>query len=102
MKDEDTILKNYIDTCRLEKWFDGALELARTDVEQEMHDKTEGSVKMIEVAAELERIEEQIAADAQEVAEKPATTSRHTPRASVNGMAKSLKSSTSQRELMMI
>lgn len=75
MEEEDTILKKYISTCRLEKWFVGALELAKTDVEQEMHEKTEGSVKMVEVAAELERIEEQIAAVAQEAAEKPCTAS---------------------------
>ncbi|KAI9738532.1 MAG: hypothetical protein M1818_005429 [Claussenomyces sp. TS43310] len=62
MRMEDANLEHHTETCRLQKWFETALDLASQSVAQEANEESESGVAMQEVARELESMEEQIAA----------------------------------------
>ncbi|KAM3072879.1 hypothetical protein ACMFMF_007207 [Clarireedia jacksonii] len=69
MQSEDDLLKPYIDTCRLEKWHQGALDLARQDFREEVEQKTNEGGDAKKAAEMLEDIEKRIANDERERAE---------------------------------
>jgi nuclear pore complex protein Nup133 len=60
MRAEDATLKSYVDSCRLGKWFEGALDLAKRSVEEEKKAEEEGKKGMEEVARRLREIEAEI------------------------------------------
>jgi nuclear pore complex protein Nup133 len=60
MQAEDEALSRYIETCQLEKWYQAALDLAKRDIMEEVHEETEDGEKMQRVAANLVEIESQI------------------------------------------
>ena len=60
MRAEDAALKTYIESCRLGKWFEGALDLARRSVEEEKKAEEEGKRGLKEVAERLREIEGEI------------------------------------------
>lgn len=57
---EDVTLREYMTHHRLQKWFEGALDLARRSVEGEKKEKEEGERGMREVAERLGEIEREI------------------------------------------
>lgn len=57
---EDSTLRDYIAHHRLQKWFEGALDLAKRSVEEEKREKEEGERGMREVAERLREIEGEI------------------------------------------
>lgn len=61
LKSEDEALKSYVDACRLEKWFESTLDLAKQSIAREANEETETGLAMQQVARELQSIEEQIA-----------------------------------------
>jgi nuclear pore complex protein Nup133 len=69
MQSEDDLLKPYIDTCRLEKWHQGALDLARQDFREEVEQETNEGSDMKMAAAALEHMEKSIADNERERAE---------------------------------
>lgn len=60
MQSEDHALTRYVETSRLEKWFQSALDLAKEDFTEEVDEETNDGKKMRDAARALERIEEQI------------------------------------------
>lgn len=60
MAAEDAALRGYVEGCRLGKWFEGALDLARRAVEEEAAAEAEGKKGMEEVARRLREIEAEI------------------------------------------
>lgn len=68
MQAEDSSLKRYIGKCRLEKWFEGAFDLAKRDVQNEMNDETEESEAMKEMAEQVYKMEQKIASDGRQAA----------------------------------
>ncbi|RDW91353.1 hypothetical protein BP5796_02518 [Coleophoma crateriformis] len=60
MQVESAALKPFIDTCRLEKWHQSALELAKLDFEQELSEETIDGTMMQDAAKKLEEVEKEI------------------------------------------
>ncbi|PQE30489.1 hypothetical protein CJF32_00010252 [Rutstroemia sp. NJR-2017a WRK4] len=69
MQSEDDALKPYINTCRLEKWHQGALDLARQDFRDEVEQETNEGGDMKMAAAALEDMEKSVADNERERAE---------------------------------
>jgi nuclear pore complex protein Nup133 len=61
MQVEDDRLSPYIQKCRLDKWYQGALDLAKLDYTEEVDDETEEGEKMLNAAQTLREIEKGIA-----------------------------------------
>jgi nuclear pore complex protein Nup133 len=94
MQAEDQSLKDYIDKCRLEKWFEGALDLAKRDVQEEAHRETEDGEIMTRVAQKLREKEEMIAAEGRKAAmEMLRAKPRYKPKPKLNGSMGGFKSS---------
>lgn len=70
MQVEDDYLKPFIQACRLDKWYQGALDLARQDYEEEVAEETSNGTKM-------KQAEEQLAKREQEIAEKEKSKADH-------------------------
>lgn len=97
MQAEDESLKRYIEKCRLEKWFEGALDLAKRDVQEEMNEETEDGEAMRDMARRLLEMEQKIASDGKKVAvnmlrSKP----RYKARPKLNGLVGGFKSSSAR------
>lgn len=60
MQAEDATLRGYVESCRLAKWFDGALDLAKRSVVEEAKAEEEEKKGMEEVARRLREIEDEI------------------------------------------
>lgn len=94
MKSEDAELKHYIDKCRLDKWFEGAFDLAKQSVQDELNEETEGGINMQEIADELEREEERISAASNKAAmEMLHSKPRYRPRAKLSSSVAGFRSS---------
>jgi nuclear pore complex protein Nup133 len=61
MQAENDMLRHYVDKCRLEKWFEGTLDLANRDFVEEVNEETEDGKVMQQVARKLKEMEAQIA-----------------------------------------
>lgn len=61
MQVEDDRLKPFIKKCRLEKWYQGALDLAKQDFAAEVDDQTDDGKRMARAAERLREIEKGIA-----------------------------------------
>lgn len=97
MKAEDEALKKYIEKCRIEKWFEEAMDLARRSIEDELNEATEDGQIMREIAEDLRELEREIASEGQKLAwsilqPKP----RQNPKAKLNGTKKILRSADSR------
>jgi nuclear pore complex protein Nup133 len=68
MRAEDETLNNYIEKSRLEKWFEGALDLAKRDVQDEVNEETEEGEAMKEMAKQVYEMEQRIASDGRQAA----------------------------------
>jgi nuclear pore complex protein Nup133 len=68
MRAEDATLNQYIEKSRLEKWFEGALDLAKRDVQDEMNEETEEGEAMKEMAKQVYEMEQKIASDGRQAA----------------------------------
>jgi nuclear pore complex protein Nup133 len=95
MQAEDEFLKHYIEKCRLEKWFEGALDLAKRDVQEEMHEEMEEGKAMKEIAKQLHETEQEIALKGEKAAmdmlrSKPRYKARPKLNGSVGGFRNSL------------
>jgi nuclear pore complex protein Nup133 len=94
MKAEDAELKHYIEKCRLDKWFEGAFDLAKQSVKDELNEQTEGGINMQEIADELEREEERISAASNKAArELLLSKPRYKPRVKLSGSMAGFRSS---------
>lgn len=60
MEAEDSSLKPMIEKCRLEKWYESALEQAKRDFEEDLAEETDDGKNMIFAAERLEGIERDI------------------------------------------
>ena len=69
MQDEDDALKPYIDACRLSKWYQSALDLAKQDFADELNEETNDGERMRQIAQKLLDIEKGIKDSEQEKAE---------------------------------
>lgn len=70
MQTEDKALLRYVETSRLEKWFQSALDLAKEDFTEEVDEETDDGKKMRDAAQALERIEKQIMENERSSAQK--------------------------------
>ena len=61
MQAEDDRLKPSIQRCRLEKWYQGALDLAKQDFASEVDEETDDGKSMARAAERLREIEQRIA-----------------------------------------
>jgi nuclear pore complex protein Nup133 len=61
MQVEDDQLRPYIQRCRLEKWHQAAVDLAKQDFTAEVDDQTDDGKKMLKAADKLREIEKGIA-----------------------------------------
>ncbi|RFU29686.1 hypothetical protein B7463_g6664, partial [Scytalidium lignicola] len=68
MQSEDDALKPFIETCRLEKWYHGAMDLAKQDFTEEVTDETNDGEMMRRVAEQLKEIESSISEKEQQAA----------------------------------
>ena len=68
MQGEDESLRHYIEKSRLEKWFEGALDLAKRDVQDEANAETEEGDTMKEMAKQVYEMEQKIASDGRQAA----------------------------------
>lgn len=66
---EDAAFNVYIQKFQLEKWYSGALDLAKQDFQEDVGEKTEDGQKMSEARQALEQLEESIAQGEQSKAE---------------------------------
>jgi nuclear pore complex protein Nup133 len=69
MQIEDETLKPYIERCRLDKWFQGALDLAKQDFTEDVEGQTDDGDKMLSAAQRLREIEQEIAEKERRTAE---------------------------------
>lgn len=76
MQTEDDALKPYVETCRLEKWYQSALDLAKQDFADEVDEETDDGEKMLGVAQTLQRIEIQIKEKERSAAQKALHSTR--------------------------
>jgi nuclear pore complex protein Nup133 len=94
MRIEDDALKQYIEACRLDKWYQGALDLAKADVKEETNAEAENGEKMRCIGKMLEAMEEKISQDQRKRVEsllhsKP----RHDAKPRLNGSVGNLRGS---------
>jgi len=68
MQAEDDSLRRYIEKSRLEKWFEGAFDLAKRDVQDEVNEEMEESEAMKEMAKQVFKMEQTIASDGRQAA----------------------------------
>ncbi len=57
MQAEDVLLTPYIESCRLDQWYQTALAQAKQDFEEEMNDKNDDGRKMKEAEEALDGVE---------------------------------------------
>ncbi|RDL37912.1 Uncharacterized protein BP5553_05345 [Venustampulla echinocandica] len=69
-QNEDAAFNVYVKKSQLEKWYAGALDLAKQDCQEEMSEKTEDGQKMNEARHALEQVEKSIAQGEHNKAEK--------------------------------
>jgi nuclear pore complex protein Nup133 len=60
MQAEDDRLKPFVQRCRLEKWYQGALDLAKQDFTSEVDEETDDGKRMARAADRLREIEKAI------------------------------------------
>lgn len=103
MKDmnvEDDRLKPFIKKCRLEKWYQGALDLAKQDFTAEVDDQTDDWKRMAHAAERLREIEKGIVEKEKSKADSLLhRISPAKPKARLDGVGSGLRSSTRQRAL---
>jgi nuclear pore complex protein Nup133 len=86
MQDEDDTLKPLIDKHRLEKWFQGVLDLAKHDYAEGLAAETEDGQNMQSVALELQNLEKAIEEQERGKAESLLKTKlRFKPKVKLNG-----------------
>lgn len=95
MQVEDDRLKPFIQRCRLEKWYQGALDLAKQDFTAATDDQTDDGKRMSRAAEKLREIERSIA----ETERSKAESELHQPspvkaKSRIEGAASRLRSST--------
>ncbi len=95
MQAEDDALRHYIEKSRLEKWFGGAFDLAKRDVQDEVNEETEESEAMKEMAKLVFETEQKIASDGRQAAidmlrSKPRYKAKSKLNGSVGGFTGSL------------
>lgn len=78
MQTEDHALKPFVEKCRLENWYQSALDLAKVDFAEEVDAETDDGGNMREVAQTLEDIEAQINERLRGEAEKALRITKHT------------------------
>jgi nuclear pore complex protein Nup133 len=94
MQAENDLLKHYVDKCRLEKWFEGTLDLANRDFVEEVNEETEDGKVMQQVAKNLREMEDRIAsAERQHAVEMLRSKPRYKARPKLNGSVGLLRSS---------
>jgi nuclear pore complex protein Nup133 len=69
MQVEDDRLKPYIQRCQLDKWVQGALDIARQDFAEEIEGQTDDGKRMQGAAQRLREIEDKIAEKERRTAE---------------------------------
>ena len=69
MQAEDDRLKPYIQRCRLDKWYQAALDLAKEDFTREIENETDQGQKLLSAAQKLREIERGIAENEKRKAE---------------------------------
>ena len=90
MQVEDAALKPFIETCRLDKWFQSALELSKEDFKKELDEQTDDGEKMRQAEQMLAGIEARIKENELRKADSLLHSQpRHKPRAKINGNFKS-------------
>jgi hypothetical protein len=87
MKAEDKKLKHYMDKCRLGKWFEGTLDLAKRNVQAEAAEELESSEAMQGAAKMLADIEDDLAEKQKADALKALKSKPRIRRVKMNGSA---------------
>lgn len=86
MQVEDDLLKPFIQTSRLNKWYQGTLDLARQDYEEEMAEETSAGMRTKQAEEQLAQIEQAVAEKEREGASKRLhSKSKFKPMARLNG-----------------
>lgn len=86
MQVEDGLLKPYIQASRLDKWYQGTLDLARQDYEEEIAEETNAGMRIKQAEKQLARIEEAVAEKEREGASKRLhSKNKFKPKARLNG-----------------
>jgi nuclear pore complex protein Nup133 len=94
MQAENETLELYVEKCRLEKWFEEVLDLAKRDIQEEMNQETEAGGMMKKMAQQLQQMEQRIASDSQKAAlDMLRSKPRYKPKPKLNGSASGFKSS---------
>jgi len=70
MQNEDEALQPYIDTCRLDQWYQEVLELAKGDFDEELREETVDGKNMQEAADMLDVMEREIKENEKQEAER--------------------------------
>lgn len=70
MKVEDDQLRPYMQRCRLDKWYQAAVDLAKQDFTAEVDDQTDDGKKMLKAADKLVELEKAIAEKERSAAER--------------------------------
>lgn len=98
MQSEDDALKPFIDSCRLEKWYHGALDLAKQDFADAVAGETNDGERMQRMADQLKEIEASITYKEQE---RASTLLHGKPRYKMNLKSDyTLRDSRSSRKLL--
>jgi nuclear pore complex protein Nup133 len=86
MQAENELLRHYVEKCRLEKWFEGTLDLAKQDVAEEVNEESENSRATEQEAKNLKQMEDQIAkAEQQHALEMLRSKPRYKARTKLHG-----------------
>ncbi len=94
MEIEEDALKPLIEKCRLEKWFESALDQANRDFEEVLAEETDAGRNMIGAAERLEDIEREIKEKVKEDAERKLHRKpRYQPAKKMNGSMRKFRSS---------
>lgn len=88
MQVEDSALKAYVESSRLEKWHQSTLDLARNDYDEHMANQTSQGLYAKQAEDQLAQIEEAIAAKERSKAESFLhSKAKYKPKARINGSA---------------
>jgi nuclear pore complex protein Nup133 len=94
MSSEDEKLRRYMDKCKLNEWYQSCQDLAKSSVEEELNEETEGGRHMKEIAQELRKIENSIAKSGQQEAQEMLTSRpRYEANSKLKGSTYSLRNS---------
>jgi len=85
MQVEDDAFNSYIQTCRLDKWYKGVLDLVQQDYEEFVAQETSDGTKTKAAEEALAQLEEDIAEKEREKALKKLYSEKFKPKAKLNG-----------------